>query len=87
MVLPEYLQRKLFDDIFVCNHCGHKSSGNGPMETMLRDGRLQKTIICNHCNTEISHLSERTYNNTIPNKRSHGNGDIWKRMPLWSINK
>lgn len=88
--LSEMLMRGAAHDVFRCIYCNNRelTRSNNPMETMLRDGRMQKVISCNKCGKELTYLNERTYGLTlkqISQQHNDASKSVWKRRPLWSL--
>lgn len=89
--LPESLLRKMFDDIFVCIHCGSDdvSYASIPSYMILYDGKCDPRMpICNSCHAELPHLGERTYGLSQRDlDRFHTKHEPWKDTvtPLWAI--
>lgn len=88
--LSETLLRGVAHDVFRCIYCDNRElkHSNTPMETMLRDGRMQKTIFCDRCGKELTYLNERTYGlslKQISQQHNDASKSVWNRRPLWSL--
>lgn len=91
--LPEKLLRKMYDDVWICIHCGSDDITRYayPGIDMIRSNfKEYKGATCNKCNKELPYLDERHYGVEMRERnRRHSEESamkkVWKKTPLWAL--
>lgn len=91
--LPEKLLRKMYDDVWVCIHCGSDDITRyaSPMWDMLRSSYTPvKGATCNECGKRLEYLDERDYGVTFRERNERclketSMKKIWNKTPLWAL--
>ena len=91
--LPEKLLRKMYDDVWICMHCGSDdvSMHALPIWGLLRSNYNEfKGMKCNDCNKELPYLDERHYGLTMKERSRRASEEralraVWKKTPLWAL--
>jgi len=91
------LVRKMWDDVWVCIHCGSKKTTTytTPLHAMLRNGvytnRDEKQVHCKKCGKRLEYLEDRWYGLTAKelktrDKTQRSHLKPWgNNPPLWAI--
>lgn len=91
--LPEKLLRKMYDDVWICIHCGSDDITRyaSPMWNLLRSSYTPVTgAQCNNCNHRLEYLDERDYGVSYQTRmrrdaEERATKNVWKRTPLWAL--
>jgi hypothetical protein len=91
--LPEKLLRKMFDDVWICIHCGSDDITRyaSPAYQVLRSTYSPvKGAQCNDCGRRLEYLDERDYGISYKTRfrreaEERATKEVWKKTPLWAL--